>query len=176
MSIFSKDIEYLKKDGSWQQKMGTKIAKLGIVPLPFAVIKYKRFLKLTASDIILIGLIYKFKQGFDWPYFSLAKITRDGGFCQDTLHNAKKRLIEKRYLRIIPKKENPKGKGRNIYDLTGLQTAIEMIIDANPETAFGIKYLNNKDHLDYVFLKELEKEKKSENQRVKDSNIGEDNK
>jgi hypothetical protein len=174
--VFEKDIAYLDKTNSWQQKMGVKIAKLGVLPVPIAVIKFKRNLKLTSSEILFIGLIYGFKQGAEWPYFSLAKITREGGFCQDTLHRAKKGLIKKGYLRIYSRKENPRGKGRNVYSLTGLEFFLEKLIDKARDDLFKTDRWSREDYLEYALLKDTEREKLSENQRAIDGKSREDNK
>ncbi len=172
---FDKDLKQLENEGSFQNKFGIKITKSGITAIP-TILFYIKNLGLNYSDFYLICLILSRKYGKSWPYFSLNKVTRELKIPQDTLHKAKNRLIKKEFLRIIPRKENHKGKGRNTYDLTGLFCILEMLVDANFDKFFKTNHWDFKDHLDFAFLKQAENEKLSEIQRAKDSDLGEHNK
>lgn len=162
---FKKDIEYFQDENSFQRKLGIKIAKVGVIPFPFVLLLCFKKLGLKYSDLFLIALILKNKRGSEWPYFSLAKVTREMRVCQDTLHKSKDRLIKKYFLRITRRKENPKGKGRNVYDLSGLFYVLEMFIDANKSRLLKSDSWSYGAELDYAFIKDFEKEILSENQR-----------
>lgn len=175
-NYFKKDIAQLDSPNSWQSKFGIKITKLGVMPIPLVVYKFKKLLKLTYSDILFIGYILMHKQNGQWPYVSLAKITREYKVSQDTLNKTVKRLRKQSFLITKPRRENPKGKGRNTYDLSGLITCLEVLIDKQSDELFKKKYWKIDDHLDYIFLKDHEKEKASENQRANNIQNGEYNK
>lgn len=170
--IFEKDIEQLGNPNSWQSKFGVKITKLGILPIPLILLKYRKLLKLTYSDLFLIGYIFFHKQNYNWPYISLAKITREYGISQDTLNKSVKRLRGGHFITTTPRRENPKGKGRNIYDLSGLVACLETLSEKNIDKS---KWKMD-DYLDFMTIKLLEKEKASENQRANNIQNGEDNK
>lgn len=154
---FEEDIKYLKKKNSWQDKMGIKISKLGIIPVPFAFFRFKKILGLNYSQILFIGIILMYKQN-GLSYFSLAKLNRDFGFSTDTSNRIVKSLRAKGYLVTTPRKENPKGKGRNQYDISTLINIIEQLIDGYKEELFKTKAWTNNDSLDYAFIKDYEKE------------------
>lgn len=164
MSVFEKDEEFLEKEGSFQRKFGLKIAKAGVIVIPY-VLLYARKLGLKYSDFYFICYILSKKYDRNWPHFSMNKITRELGICQDTLHAIKNRLIKKGFLRIENRKDNPRGKGRNIYNLSGLFIILEMLIDKNKDKLLKTKYWTQKDYIDYAFLKDIEKDKFSEEQR-----------
>ncbi|EKE21324.1 MAG: hypothetical protein ACD_7C00280G0004 [uncultured bacterium] len=146
------------------------------MPLPFALYRFKKILKLTNSDILFIGYTFMRKQNGKWPYFSLAKMTREYKISQDSLSKTVKRLRALHFLTTTSKKENSKGKGRNIYDLSGLIIALEVLIDRHSEELLDKKRWSVDDQLDYAFIKDFEKEKLSEIQRANDIENGEYNK
>jgi len=153
---FEKDIEYLEKRNSWQSKMGIKISKLGIIPVPFALLRFKRILGLNYSQILFIGIILMFKQN-GISYFSLAKLNRDFGIPSDTSNRIVKSLRVKGYLITTPRKENPKGKGRNQYDISNLLNITELLIDGYKDELFKTKTWTNNDSLDYMLIKDYER-------------------
>lgn len=158
MPIYKKDVEYLEKAGSFQNKFGIKIAKAGIVAVPTTLL-YMKKMKLTYSDFFFICLILAKKYDKKWPYFSLKKVHRELGINEATLHKAKDRLIAKDFLRITPRKENPKGKGRNTYDLSGLFCILKMYIDADVDKFFKRNNWKFEDPIGYTLITDMEKEK-----------------
>jgi hypothetical protein len=138
MGKFEKDKKHLSRSGSWQDKMGILISKARIMPVPFALLKFSKQLKLTYFDVILVGYIFMIKQGKEWPYPSLNKLTRDCGIPQATLHNSLRRLRRDGFLETYPCKEkNPKGKRRNTYDLSGLIMVLENFISGKSGELLG---------------------------------------
>ena len=99
-------------------------------------------------------------------------MTREYGISQDTLNKSVKRLRKGFFLTTTPKKENPKGKGRNIYNLSGLIACLETFV----EKSINKEKWRMEDHLDYMTIKLREKEKASENQRANNIQNGEYNK
>lgn len=154
---FRGDIEQLKRKGSFQRKLGVKIAKCGITPVPIILIKYFKKIGLKYSDFYLIIYILSKKRDIEWPYFSLNKITRDMGICQDTLHKIKRRLIKKCFLMIYPKKENPRGKGRSVYDLSGLFILLNIIVEKDHKRLFKVEKWSQDDFSEYLSLDSMEK-------------------
>jgi len=172
---FENDIKQLKKKNSWQDKMGVKIAKVGVLPVPLALYRFKRDLGFNYSQIAFIGFVLLYTQNGKLPYFSLAKLNRDFGFPPDTLNRIIKKLREKGYLKTTPRKENPKGKGRNEYDISELIKTLESLIDANKEKLFNTKSWTPNDILDYGLMHEHE-EQKTQNRSDKDTKTVEHNK
>lgn len=154
---FEKDIEYLKKENSWQDKMGVKLSKVGVIPVPLALLRFKRILGLNYSQILFIGIIIMYSQN-KLSYFSLAKLSRNFGFSSDTSNRVVKSLRTKGYLVTTPRKENPKGKGRNQYDISNLLNILEKLIDGYKDELFKTKTWTNDDSLDYALIKDYEKE------------------
>lgn len=154
---FTKHIAQLDKPNSWQSKFGVKITNVGVMPIPLVLYRFKKILKLTNSDILFVGYILMHKQNDNWPYISLAKITREYKVSQDTLNKTVKRLRKGGFLITTPKKENPKGKGRNYYDLSGLITCLEVLIDKH-ETLIDKSSWSLDDRLNYGLMKHIEKE------------------
>ncbi|MFH0968988.1 MAG: hypothetical protein V1804_00575 [Patescibacteria group bacterium] len=173
---FEKDLEFLKQPSSWQSKMGIKIAKAGVIPIPLSLFRFKRDLGLKYSDAVFIGFAFMYKQGDSLPYFSLAKLNRDFGIPQDTSNRIVRRLREKGYLITIPRSENARGKGRNSYDFSELIKTLEKLIDINKDKIFKSDKWSVNDYLDYAFIKGSEKEAKSENRSEETVEIGDDNK
>lgn len=175
--IFKKDIALLDKPNSWQSKFGIKITKVGVMPIPLALYRFRKGLKITYSDILFIGYVLMHKQNGNWPYISLAKMTREYKISQDTLNKTVKRLKQQNFLMTKPKKgENPKGKPRNVYDLSGLIACLEVLVDKSVDELLRKKSWHMDDYLDYMVLKDHEKEKASENQRANDIKNGDNNK
>lgn len=173
---FKKDIAQLDKPNSFQSKFGIKITKAGIMPVPFVLYRFKKILKLTNSDILFIGYTFMRKQNGNWPYFSLAKMTREYKISQDALSKTVKRLRAQHFLTTTSRKENPRGKGRNAYNLSGLIIALEVLVDKHSEELLDKKRWTMDDQLDYAFIKDFEREHLSEKQRADDIENGEYNK
>jgi DNA-binding MarR family transcriptional regulator len=169
MARFEKHIEQLNNKGSFQRKFGIKIASAGVAPIPVVLLLFHKKMKLKYSDFWFICYILSKRHDREWSHFSLKKITRESGICQDTLHKIKNRLVKKGFLRIIPRRENPKGKGRHTYDLSGLFYILRMYVDNNKEVLLKSNEWSKKDSLDYAFIEDIEKEKFSEKQRDDDS-------
>lgn len=166
--IFEKDIAFLENQNSLQSKFGIKIVKAGFTTLPVVLLMFKKILKLTYFDLIFVSYIFMRKQNGKWPYISLIKMSRDFKISQDTLNKSVKRLRSQYFLRTTPKRENPKGKGRNIYDLSGLISCLEILIDKSGKLLNKEKWKLD-DHLDFMVLKDLEREslRKTESSQCK---------
>ena len=167
-------VEYLKQKGSLQRKFGLKVFNGGVFTVPKMLLFMKK-LDLNYSDFYFISLVLSRKYDIEWPYFSLNKITKTLGICQDTLHNAKKRLIKRGYLATAMRKENKYGKGRNVYDLSGLFCAIEklMIEDTDIQELIKITQWGEKRLSEFAFSNDIEKEAFSEMQRDEEGQNGE---
>lgn len=165
---FKKDIAQLENPNSWQSKFGIKVTKLGVMPVPSILYRFRKLLNLTYSDILFIGYILMHKQNGQWPYISLAKMTREYKISQDTLNKSVKRLRKQNFLITKARRENIMGKGRNYYDLSGLINCLEVLVDKYDDDLFKKKHWKMDDHLDYMVLKDYEKETPYEKQRAED--------
>jgi hypothetical protein len=65
-----------------------------------------------------------------YPFFSINKLDYDKKICSGTMWNATKRLKKIGFLRTYPRKENPLGKGRNDYDISGLRNELKNLAAA----------------------------------------------
>ena len=123
------------KNGQAQEKIrpfekiwGKDVAKFGFTQVPNLLIYNPKRLGLIYSDFYFICLILsKANWKSKYPFFSLNKITRDIKICAQTLRNIIVRLLGNDFLKTYPRKENPQGKGRNDYDISGLINGLQVL-------------------------------------------------
>lgn len=156
---FKRDLRYLESNpNSWQSKFGIKIASLNFIAIPLIFYELQRELRISYSDIIFIGYIFHRKQNNEWPYISLAKMSRTYKVSQNTLNKNVSKLKTLGYLKTKPRRgENRKGKGRNYYDLSGLIEKVENIIENNLQKYYQTSSWDDKDYEIFAHSRNIER-------------------
>jgi hypothetical protein len=145
-----------KNKNIFKDTWGSNVTRLGYTQVPNVLLFNIQRLDLKFSDFIFIcHILSRINLDAEFPFFSLNKMIRDLKMKKSTLNNVVGRLISKDYLRTYPRRENPLGKGRNDYDISGLIKALQELAAIKLEiTAFSnekrntnVAYPHNATHL-----------------------------
>lgn len=107
---------------------GKIISQDGVTPIPMALFRYQKELRLDCTELVFICYVMTYRWTAGDPYPSIKKMTVATGISEKTLHNYKKSLVSKNYLRLVKRSNPQKGNMSNGYDFTPLLEALEKII------------------------------------------------
>ncbi|MEO8288789.1 MAG: hypothetical protein ABI670_20410 [Chloroflexota bacterium] len=122
--------EIAEVDSSFVARFGRIIVRRGVAAVPRAVFAYQAALGLTLQQVWFIAYIFSFQWDSALPYPSLEKMAEHTGYSRTHLHEIKSGLVEKGYLRLIPRTNVQGGRDSNAYDFSGLLDAIRAHLQA----------------------------------------------
>jgi hypothetical protein len=125
------------RDTSFLARYGSTILRGGIATIPSALYRYQGELKLSSQLVWFISAILAHKWDADLPHPSLKKMAEQSGVSEQQLHNYKRQLIEKGWLRIINRHNALGGQETNFYDFSFLFGRLEELLQRDSLIAQG---------------------------------------
>jgi hypothetical protein len=116
--------ELAELDSSFIARFGRIIVRRGVAAVPRAVFTHQAALGLTLQQVWFITYIFSFQWDTALPYPSLEKMAEHTGYSRTHLHEIKAELVEKGYLKLIPRTNSQGGRDTNAYDFSGLLDAV----------------------------------------------------
>jgi AraC-like DNA-binding protein len=116
--------ELAELDSSFVARYGRIIIRRGVAAVPRAIFTHHGALGLTLQQVWFTTYIFSFQWDTVLPYPSLEKMAEQTGYSRTHLHEIKASLVEKGYLRLIPRTNAQGGRDSNAYDFSGLLDAI----------------------------------------------------
>jgi DnaD/phage-associated family protein len=107
---------------------GKIIAQDGVTPIPMALFRYQKELRLDCTELVFICYVMTYRWTAGDPYPSIKKMAIATGISEKTLHNYKSSLVSKNYLRLVKRSDPRKGNMSNGYDFSPLLETLEKII------------------------------------------------
>lgn len=117
-------VELAEIDSSFVARYGRIIMRRGVAAVPRAIFTHHAALGLTLQQVWFTTYIFSFQWDTALPYPSLEKMAEQTGYSRTHLHEIKANLVERGFLRLIPRVNAQGGRDSNAYDFSGLLDAI----------------------------------------------------
>ncbi len=111
---------------AFRLKYGILVAEDGFTQIPNILLRNRKRLKLTRTELELILFFMSHEYGSTTSNPSLRKIAKQSGASEATIHHARAGLENKGYLKVDRSMKNPRY-GTYSYDLTGLRILLRKL-------------------------------------------------
>ncbi len=122
------------RDASFVARFGRVIARAGVAAVPHGLFRHQAALGLTPQQVWFVCYILSFKWTSDLPHPSLVRMEARTGYTRRNLQLIKDSLVQRSYLRLVPRRGADGGQDANGYDFSGLFDALAALLppDAAP--------------------------------------------
>jgi DNA-binding transcriptional MocR family regulator len=111
-------------DTSFAARYGRVLLRAGIAAVPRALFTYQAALALSPQQVWFISYILAYKWTTALPYPSLMKMADRTGYSISQIQAIKKTLVDRGYLRVVPRYYGHGGQAPSAYDFAALFAAL----------------------------------------------------